>query len=129
MGVYGDVLSFFAEQFQMFDYFSMKPLPTGSYEARQSLGQVKGVFQYVKKGDLIRENDTEANVNVPTIWTRKKLEAGNFIEKDGELYRITSDYPWKFEGGFYCYSLESFVGNSDEQTPFEDVNIGQNCYD
>lgn len=126
--VYGDQLAFFAEQFRMFDYFSMKPLPNGSYSTREPLGKVKGVFQFVKRGDLIRENDTEADTNVPTIWTRTKLEAGNFIEMEDELYRITSDYPWKFEGGFYCYSLETFVGNSDAQTPFEHVNIGQNDY-
>lgn len=129
MGVYGDSLAFFAEQFRIFDYFSMNPLPVASYSKRVFLGRIKGVFQYVKKGDLIRENDTEADVNVPTIWTHTKLKVGNFIEMDGELYRITSDYPWKFEGGFYCYSLESFVGNSDAQTPFTDVNLGQNNYD
>lgn len=129
MAVYGDQLAFFAEQFRMFDYFSMKPLPVASYAQRVSLGKIKGVFQHVKKGDLIRENETEADVNVPTIWTHTKLKVGNFIEMDDELYRITSDYTWKFEGGFYCYSLETFVGNSDEQESFEDVNIGQNDYD
>jgi hypothetical protein len=128
MPVYGDQLAFFAEQFRIFDYFSMKPLPNGSYSTREPLGKVKGVFQFVKRGDLIRENDTEADTNVPTIWTRTKLKVGNFIEMDDELYRITSDYPWKFEGGFYCYSLETFVGNSDAQKPFEYVNIGQNDY-
>lgn len=126
--VYGDQLAFFAEQFRMFDYFSMKPLPNGSYSTREPLGKVKGVFQFVKRGDLIRENDTEADTNVPTIWTRQKLKVGNFIEMEDELYRITSDYTWKFEGGFYCYSLETFVGNSDAQKPFEYVNIGQNDY-
>lgn len=129
MAVYGDQLAFFAEQFRMFKYFSMQPLPTASYSQRVFLGNIKGVFQHVKKGDLIRENETEADVNVPTIWTHTKLKVGNFIEMDDELYRITSDYTWKFEGGFYCYSLETFVGNSDEQEPFEDVNIGQNDYD
>lgn len=128
MAIYGDQLAFFAEQFRMFDYFSMKPLPNGSYSTREPLGKVKGVFQFVKRGDLIRENDTEADTNVPTIWTRQKLKVGNFIVMDDELYRITSDYPWKFEGGFYCYSLETFVGNSDAQKPFEYVNIGQNDY-
>lgn len=128
-GVYGDQLAFFSEQFRMFDYFSMEAQPVASYSQRKPLGKIKGVFQYVKKGDLIRENDTEADVNVPTIWTRTKLRVGNFIEMDEELYRITSDYPWKFEGGFYCYSLETFVGNSDVQTPFTDVNLGQNNYD
>jgi hypothetical protein len=128
MPVYGDQLAFFAEQFRMFDYFSMKPLPNGSYSTREPLGKVKGVFQFVKRGDLIRENDTEADTNVPPIWTRQKLKVGNFIEMEDELYRITSDYTWKFEGGFYCYSLETFVGNSDAQKPFEYVNIGQNDY-
>jgi hypothetical protein len=127
--IYGDSLAFFAEQFRIFDYFSMQALPVASCSKRVPLGKIKGVFQHVKKGDLIRENDTEADVNVPTIWTRTKLKVGNFIEMDDEVYRITSDYTWKFEGGFYCYSLETFVGNSDEQTPFEDVNIGQNSYD
>lgn len=127
--IYGDQLAFFTEQFRMFDYFSMKPLPVASYSQRVSLGKIKGVFQHVKKGDLIRENDTEADVNVPTIWTRTKLQVGNFIQMEDELYRITSDYTWKFEGGFYCYSLETFVGNSDVQQPFEYVNIGQGHYD
>lgn len=129
MAVYGDQLAFFAEQFRMFDYFSMQPLPTGSYTKREPLGKIKGVFQFVKRGDLLRENDTEADTNVPTIWTRTKLKVGNFIEMEDELYRITSDYTWKFEGGFYCYSLETFVGNSDAQTPHPYVNIGQNSYD
>ena len=128
MAVYGDQLAFFAEQFRMFDYFSMKPLPTGSYSPRESLGKVKGVFQYMKKGDLMRENEVEAETDVPTFWTRTKLKVGNFIQKEDELYRITSDYTWKFEGNFYCYSLETFIGSSDKQVPFEHVDLGQNSY-
>lgn len=128
MAVYGDQLAFFAEQFRMFDYFSMKPLPTGSYTPREDLGKVKGVFQYMKKGDLVRENEVEAETDVPTFWTRQKLVVGNFIQKEDELYRITSDYTWKFEGNFYCYSLETFIGNSDKQEEFDYVDIGQNSY-
>lgn len=129
MAVYGDQLAFFAEQFRMFDYFLMKPLPTGSYSPRESLGKVKGVFQYMKKGDLIRENEAEAETDVPTFWTRSKLVVGNFIQKEDELYRITSDWTWKFEGGFYVYSLETFVGSSDKQKPFKHVDLGQNSYE
>lgn len=129
MAVYGNILMFFSEQKRKFSYFSMKALPGGSYTDREELGTITGVFQHVKKGDLLRENDTEADVNVPTIWTMKKLKVGNFIQMDDELYRITSDYTWKFEGGFYCYSLETFIGSSDEQKPFEYVDIGQNDYD
>ena len=128
MAVYGDQLAFFAEQFRMFDYFSMKPLPTGSYTPREDLGKVKGVFQYMKKGDLIRENEVEAETDVPTFWTRQKLVVGNFIQKEDELYRITSDYVWKFEGNFNCYVLETFIGSSDKQIPFEHVDLGQDSY-
>ena len=128
MAVYGDQLAFFAEQFRMVEYFSMKPLPAGSYTPRESLGQVKGVFQYMKRGDLIRENEVEAETDVPTFWTRKKLVVGNFIQKEDELYRIVSDWTWKFEGGFYVYSLETFIGNSDAQIPFEHVDLGQDAY-
>ena len=128
MAVYGDQLAFFAEQFRMFDYYTMKPLPTSSYTQRESLGQVKGVFQYMKRGDLTRENEVEAEIDVPTIWTRQKLKVGNFIQKEDELYRIVSDWTWKFEGNFYVYSLETFIGNSDKQVPFEHVNLGQNSY-
>jgi len=128
MAVYGDQLAFFAEQFRMVDYFSMKPLPAGSYEKRKSLGRVKGVFQYMKKGDLVRENEVEAETDVPTFWTRTKLIVGNFIQKEDELYRITSDWTWKFEGNFYCYSLETFIGSSDKQVPFEHVDLGQDSY-
>lgn len=128
MAVYGDQLAFFAEQFRMFEYFSMQPLPKGSYTPRKSLGKVKGVFQYMKRGDLMRENEVEAETDVPTIWTRQTLKVGNFIQKEDELYRITSDWTWKFEGNFNIYSLETFIGNSDKQVPFDYVNVGQNDY-
>lgn len=130
MAVYGDMLSFFPELFRMFEYFHMEPNVVASYTQRESLGKVRGVFQYMKKGDLVRENDTEADIDVPTFWTRKKLNVGHyFITVDDVLYRITTNYQWKFEGNFYCYGLETFVGNSDKQQPFDYVDLGQNSYD
>ena len=130
MAVYGNQLMFFAEQFRMFDYFTMKPQTVASYSKRESLGKVKGVFQYMKKGELLRENDTLADTNVPTLWTRQKLGVGNyFIQKGDELYRIKNPSDWTFEGGFNAYVLETFVGNSDVQIPHEYVNLGQEDYE
>ena len=130
MAVYGDLLSFFPEQFRMVSYFCMKPLNVASYTEREDLGKVRGIFQYMKKGELKRENDTLEDTNVPTFWTRQKLKVGNyFLQKDDELYRIVNPADWLFEGGFYCYVLETFVGNSDVQVNFEDVDLGQNSYD
>lgn len=130
MAIYGDMLCFFPEQFRQFDYFLMKPNVVASYTKREDVRKVTGVFQYMKKGELKREEDTQSDVNIPTFWTREKLKVGEgFIQKDDELYRIVNPADWLFEGGFNCYVLESFVGNSDVQEPFEDVNIGQNSYD
>lgn len=130
MAVYGDLLSFFPEQFRMVSYFYMKPLSVASYTEREDLGKVRGIFQYMKKGELKRENDTLEDTNIPTFWTRQKLKIGNyFLQKDNELYRIVNSADWLFEGGFHCYVLETFVGNSDVQVNFEDVDLGQNSYD
>lgn len=128
--IYDDMLCFFQEQFRQFDYFRMKPNTVASYSKREDERKVTGVFQYAKKGELKRENDTESDVNIPTFWTREKLNVGEgFIQKEDELYRIVNPADWLFEGGFNVYILESFVGNSDVQEPFEDVDIGQNSYD
>ena len=124
------MLCFFQEQFRQFDYFRMRPNTVASYSKREDERKVTGVFQYAKKGELKRENDTESDVNIPTFWTREKLNVGEgFIQKEDELYRIVNPADWLFEGGFNVYILESFVGNSDVQEPFEEVDIGQNSYD
>lgn len=130
MAVYGDQLAFFHEQFRAYDYFKMTPKTVAGYNERQPLGTIKGVFQYMKRGELLREPDeTLADTNVPSLWTRSKLEVGNtFIQKEDELYRIVNPADWSFEGGFNVYVLETFVGDSDVQTPDEEVNLGQHSY-
>lgn len=130
MAVYGDQLAFFSEQFRSFEYFTMSPHTVASYSKRVSLGKITGVFQYMKRGELKQENDALDDVNVPTLWTRKKLKVGDyFIQKEDETYRIVNPSDWGFEGGFYCYILETFVGSSDVQEPFDYVDLGQNSYD
>lgn len=128
--IYGNQLLFFSEQFRLFDYFMMKPHTVAGYTPRENLGKVKGVFQYMKRGDLIRENDTLADINVPTLWTRQKLNVGNyFIQKGDETYRIKNPSDWTFEGGFNVYVLETVNGNTDVQEPFPYVELGQNQYE
>ena len=130
MAIYGDQLAFFSEQFRYFDYFRMKPKVSASYSQREIIKKVRGVFQYMKKGELRMEQDTLADVNVPTFWTREKLQIGDFfIQKDDETYRIVNPADWLFEGGFCCYVLETVVGNTDIQEPFDYVDIGQNSYE
>lgn len=125
-GIYGNQLVAFAEQFISVSYFSMTVDTVAGYSDRKDLGRVRGVFQYMKRGDLMRENDTLSDVSVPTFWTRQKLEEGNFIKfkDDEDIFRITNKQPWKREGGFYIYVLETVSGNTDEQIPHENVDLG-----
>ena len=130
MAVYGSMLNFFTEQLRIFDYFCMKPRVNASYSPRVSLGKVKGILQYMKKGELREEGDTLADVNIPVLWTKSKLKLGDyFISKGEETYRITNSADWLFEGDFNCYVLEEVVGNTDTQVQHEYVELGQNNYD
>ena len=128
MAVYGDMLAFFPEQFRMFDYYEVETKTVAGYTKRKSLGKIKGVMQYLKKGEYMRQNDTLADTSVPTVWTRTKLKAGNLLVIDGEDFRITNNQPWQFQGGFNCYILETFVASKDTQKPMPNVNIGQNSF-
>ena len=85
-------------------------------------------MQYLKKGEYMRQNDTLADTSVPTVWTRTKLKSGNLLVIDEEDFRITNGQPWKFQGDFYCYILETFVASKDTQKPMPNVNIGQNSF-
>lgn len=127
-GVYGDQLVFFSEQFRTVSYFSMRTDSVAGFSDRKDLGKVRGVFQYMKMGDLDRENDTLSDISVPTFWTRRRLEAGNFIliSDDDDLFRIVREQSWRHEGNFIIYVLETVSGNTDEQTPHEDVDLGDN---
>lgn len=147
--IYGDQLAFFSEQRRQFDYFHMSPNNVASYSQRDEVKKVTGIFQFVKAGELKRENETLDEVEVPTFWTKTKLKVGDYFiqkvkkskekskeelkEEDEEdipdIYRIKKPADWSFEGGFYIYILETFVGSSDTQEPFEYVDIGQNSYD
>lgn len=128
MAVYGDQLVFFNEQFISVSYFSMSTDTVAGYSNRKDLGSVRGVLQYMKRGDLMHENDVLSDVSVPTFWTRSRLESGNFIKTvdDEDIYRISNNQPWKRQGNFYIYILETVSGNTDEQVPHEDVDMGDN---
>ena len=125
--VYGDVLSFFPEQFRTVEYFDMKSRPGAGYGERIPLGKVRGVFQYFKAGSLVRENDVLSGMERPVFWSRRRLDVGKFISLEGtdDIYRIRDHDEWAHEGGFVQHNLETVTGSTDTQEPFEYVNLGQ----
>lgn len=130
MAVYGSMLNFFKEQFRQFDYFYMKPQVSASYATRENLGKVRGILQFMKRGELSRLEDTLSDVSVPTFWTKTKLKVGDYFIGIGEdIYRIKNSADWLFEGGFCCYVLEEVTGNTDIQQEHEDIDLGQDSYE
>ena len=130
MGIYGDQLCFFPELFRKFIYFSMEPDSVASYHGRKTISEPSGVLQYLKRSELTRENETLADVSVPTFWTRWSLNLGDYFIQDGvDIYRVRDSSSRLSEGGFNCYVLEAVVGNTDQQKPFEYVNLGQDSYE
>lgn len=127
--IYGDQLSFFTEQFRYVSYFKMPPNVVASFSRRTELGKVKGVFQYVNKSDYIKEADTLNAIGHTTFWTREKLDMGNFIEFEEQVYRLKGSYGWGMESGFYVYELAVVTGVIDTQEPMRDVNLGVRDYD
>lgn len=108
----------------------MKNDVTSGFSGKTVLGKVPGVFQYLKRGELFKEADALSDVSVPTFWARRKLEVGNFLKlpDDTDTYRITNSQPWKHEGNFIVYVLETVSGNDGTQDAHDDVNLGQGDY-
>lgn len=129
MSVYGDMLAFFPELAQRFEYFEMPTQVAYGYSSRTVLGTTKGVFQYMKKGELLRQNDVLDDISIPTYWSKDKLKNGNYITVDDVYYRITNPASWQHEGSFTVYTLETVTINTDKQEPHDYVDLGQGSYD
>ena len=129
MGVYGDMLSFFPELRRVFSNFEMKVKLVSGYEPRINERKVTGVLQYKKAGSLDIEGDNLADTDVPVFYTRIECKKGSFLSDLNNVYRISKDNKWYFEGGFYCYVLEKVIGTTDTQTTNTKVDLGKSKYD
>jgi hypothetical protein len=129
MAIYGDILSFFPELKKKYVYFRARPLTTGGYGTRTDVGTIVGILQYVKSGDILKQNDTEADVEVPAFWTRTKMHMDSYLEdEDGVVYKRTKPNDWKSYGNFYVYVLETVVNILDTQTSNPSVSVVNGRY-
>lgn len=129
MAIYGDMLSFFPELKKRYVYFRARPLVGGGYGPRTNVGTITGILQYVKAGDILKQNDTEADVEVPAFWTRTKMLMDSYLEdEDGVIYKRTKPTDWKNHGNFYVYVLETVVGILDEQPSNPSVSVVNGRY-
>lgn len=117
MAIYGDMLAFFPELKRKYVTFRMAPQVKGMYGPRANEGTIIGILQNVKYGDIVKQGNTEADTEVPVLWTRAELLIDSYIEdEDGVVFKRTRPSDWHNYGGFRAYVLETVVGASDQES-------------
>ena len=114
MGVYGEMMLFWPEQFREMQYFDMMPGINSGFAVDTPAVTIYGVIQ--NAASTIKEsNGNLISSDHMTLWTETKLERGKFILFDSITFRIVNGNDWPTEGGFYMYTIERVVG--DNGTP------------
>ena len=129
MAIYGDMLAFFPELKKKYTTFRSRPDVKAGYGPRLDETEIVGILLYVKAGDILRQNDTQDDVEVPALWTRTKLSKDAYVEDHDEIvYRRGKVVNNKDTGNFYLYMLETVVGTFNSQTSDPAVDIVRGRY-
>ena len=127
-GVYGDLLAFFHELIRAYDRFSASPKSVAGYETRVPKGQIKGIIQAMRGGDLPVQGELLTQTNVLTFWTRGTLDKEDYITRNGVVYKRTKDNDWQEAGRTNVYILESVSGTFDDNVKNTNVTFGKETY-
>jgi hypothetical protein len=133
--VYGDQLTFFPELMEQHTVFRMDPRKVGGYGKRYDERKIVGYFSYIKGGKLEIEGDLLTENQNATFWVKDKtggkgiIRQGEFLERNGDIYRFVHDDGFSREGGFIVYNLQLVAGPTDKQYTNEKVNLGVNDYE
>jgi len=130
MGVHGNLLLAFAEQFRTVTYFNMEPGYGGGYGERRDVHKVRGIFQNIVGSVVEDANGNLIKTNRLEFWSREKLKPGLFIDvNDGGVYRIGEVNEWCFEGKFIVYGIKKLVGDDGAAQPGNPAfNVGHNSF-
>jgi hypothetical protein len=132
--VFGDQLVFFPELMQRYEVFSMEPLIGAGYRKRENIRKVTGYFSWIKGGNMGTVADLQTENQNATFWVRDfsggkgGIKQGEYIEVDSELFKFVHDDGFSREGGFIIYNLQLAQGNTGEQQPHRNVNLGMEEY-
>lgn len=124
MGVYGDMLMHFPEQFREMQYFDMLPKINSGFTVDGSATMIWAVIQ--NAATAIKEsNGNLISSDHMNLWTETKLKRGAFILFESITFRIVNGNDWPSEGGFYMYTIERVVGdNGTSNTVDWSVGVG-----
>lgn len=122
MGIYGDSLTAFSEQFRDVDYYNQDPTINAGFENKTHSVTKRVIIHSTGKKAVVGSNGNLVYVNRKEIWHSKELIPGYFVSFDNDVYRINEENNWYFEDGFYKYGISKVVGNDGTitvQPPFE----------
>jgi len=118
----GDMLLAFPELMKPYEVFKMQPRMGAGYGERHDKRKVSGYWSWRKSGKTGEEGDLNVPDHQATFWVRgnflgKKVvvEQNDFIEMDGDIFRVVQNDNFTLEGGFYKCLMRRLAGPTDQQ--------------
>ena len=124
MGIYGNMLLAFPEQYTQITVYSQKPNYNGGWITGNDQRAVSGIIQNTSGNQIKDSNGNLARSGGMEFWTAEGDLADLFTQINGDVYRLTSDNDWESEGGFFRYSLNKVVGNDGTESTDAAWNTG-----
>lgn len=129
MGIYGDMLLVFPEQFRTFTAYEMNALINGGFEKVEgSEKDVLGILQNTKGNAIAEQGGNLVSKSVFELWTSSTNLDGLFIDIDGKPFRLIDSNNWVLEGGFKRYTLEMVGGNNATESDDTAWNLGNDSF-
>lgn len=129
MGIYGDMLLVFPEQFRTFTAYEMNALINGGFEKVEGSGKdIQGILQNTKGNAIAEQGGNLVNKSVFELWTSSTNLDGLFIDIDGKPFRLIDSNNWVLEGGFKRYTLEMVGGNNATESDDTAWNLGNDSF-
>lgn len=129
MGIYGDMLLVFPEQFRTFTAYEMNALINGGFEKVEGSGKdVLGILQNTKGNATAEQGGNLVSKSVFELWTSSTNLDGLFIDVDGKPFRLIDSNNWVLEGGFKRYTLEMVGGNNATESDDTAWNLGNDSF-
>jgi hypothetical protein len=129
MGIYGDMMMYFPEQFVSIEYFNMTPKHNAGYTIVDDTITTVRVIQHNVEPNQVE--DANGNLVVTAnfqIWTRTKLTDGWFVRISDEIYRLKASNDWYYLGGFYKFNILKVVGDDGQLTNDITPNLGEGSF-
>lgn len=129
MGIYGDMLLVFPEQFRTFTAYEMNALINGGFDRVEgSEKDIQGILQNTKGNAIAEQGGNLVNKSVFELWTSSTNLDGLFIDVDGKPFRLIDSNNWVLEGGFKRYTLEMVGGNNATESDDTTWNLGNDSF-